>query len=59
MGVQFEVNKHYYDSTYWIHHSCAVFSDDGGYTGVTRLLLPIHKPFTIGISVYPLISMEV
>lgn len=32
IGIQFEVNKPYYEETYWVHHSCAVFSDDGGYT---------------------------
>ena len=30
--IQFEVNKHYFDEKYWVHHSCAVFSDDGGYS---------------------------
>ncbi|MBE7009883.1 MAG: exo-alpha-sialidase [Ruminococcaceae bacterium] len=32
VGIQFEVNKPYYETAYWVHHSCAVFSDDGGYT---------------------------
>lgn len=30
--IQFEVNKPYYEKEYWVHHSCAVFSSDGGYT---------------------------
>ena len=30
--IQFEVNKHYYETEYWVHHSCAVYSADGGYT---------------------------
>lgn len=32
VGIQFEVNKPYYEVKYWVHHSCAVFSSDGGYT---------------------------
>lgn len=32
IGIQFEVNKHYYETEYWVHHSCAVYSADGGYT---------------------------
>lgn len=32
IGIQFEVNKPYYETKYWVHHSCVVFSDDGGYT---------------------------
>lgn len=32
VGIQFEVNKHYYETEYWVHHSYAVYSDDGGYT---------------------------
>lgn len=32
IGIQFEVNKPYYETKYWVHHSCAVYSDDGGYT---------------------------
>ena len=32
VGIQFEVNKHYYETEYWIHHSAVVWSADGGYT---------------------------
>ena len=32
IGIQFEVNKPYYEKEYWVHHSCAVYSSDGGYT---------------------------
>ena len=32
VGIQFEVNKHYYETEYWIHHSAVVYSEDGGYT---------------------------
>ena len=32
VGIQFEVNKPYYETEYWVHHSCVVFSSDGGYT---------------------------
>ncbi len=32
VGIQFEVNKPYYATEYWVHHSALVFSDDGGYT---------------------------
>ncbi len=32
VGIQFEVNKPYYESEYWVHHSAVVYSSDGGYT---------------------------
>ncbi|MBQ6701853.1 MAG: exo-alpha-sialidase [Clostridia bacterium] len=32
VGIQFEVNKPYYEKEYWVHHSAVVFSEDGGYT---------------------------
>lgn len=32
IGIQFEVNKPYYETAYWVHHSCAVYSSDGGQT---------------------------
>lgn len=32
IGIQFEVNKHYFATEYWVHNSCAVYSSDGGYT---------------------------
>lgn len=32
IGIQFEVNKPYYEKEYWVHHSCAVFSEDKGKT---------------------------
>jgi len=32
VGIQFEVNKPYYETEYWVHHSAAVYSEDGGYT---------------------------
>ncbi|MBQ4037650.1 MAG: exo-alpha-sialidase [Clostridia bacterium] len=32
IGIQFEVNKHYYETEYWVHHSAAVYSEDGGKT---------------------------
>ena len=32
VGIQFEVNKPYYEEEYWVHHSAAVYSADGGYT---------------------------
>lgn len=32
VGIQFEVNKPYYEKEYWVHHSAVVYSDDGGYT---------------------------
>lgn len=32
IGVQFEVNKTYYASEYWVHHSAVIYSSDGGYT---------------------------
>lgn len=32
VGIQFEVNKPYYETEYWVHHSCVVYSNDGGYT---------------------------
>lgn len=32
IGIQFEVNKPYYETKYWVHHSAAVFSADGGQT---------------------------
>jgi len=32
IGIQFEVNKPYYETKYWVHHSCVVYSNDGGYT---------------------------
>lgn len=32
IGIQFEVNKHYYETEYWVHHSSVVYSEDGGYT---------------------------
>ncbi|MBR2344000.1 MAG: exo-alpha-sialidase [Clostridia bacterium] len=32
VGIQFEVNKPYYEREYWVHHSAVVYSSDGGYT---------------------------
>ncbi len=32
VGVQFEVNKPYYEEEYWVHHSVVIYSSDGGYT---------------------------
>lgn len=32
VGIQFEVNKPYYETEYWVHHSAIVYSEDGGYT---------------------------
>ena len=32
IGIQFEVNKPYYETEYWVHHSAVVYSADGGYT---------------------------
>ena len=32
IGIQFEVNKPYYETAYWVHHSAVVYSDDGGHT---------------------------
>lgn len=32
VGIQFEVNKPYYETEYWVHHSAVVYSKDGGYT---------------------------
>jgi len=32
IGIQFEVNKPYYATEYWVHHSCVVYSADGGKT---------------------------
>lgn len=32
IGIQFEVNKPYYEESYWVHHSAVVYSADGGYT---------------------------
>lgn len=32
IGIQFEVNKHYYETEYWVHHSAIVYSADGGHT---------------------------
>ncbi len=32
VAIQFEVNKPYYETVYWVHHSSVVFSEDGGYT---------------------------
>ena len=32
IGIQFEVNKPYYEKEYWVHHSCVVYSEDGGKT---------------------------
>ena len=32
VGIQFEVNKPYYETEYWVHHSVIVYSEDGGYT---------------------------
>ncbi len=32
IGIQFEVNKHYYETEYWVHHSAIVYSADNGYT---------------------------
>lgn len=32
VAIQFETNKHYYETEYWVHHSVLVFSEDGGYT---------------------------
>ncbi len=32
VGIQFEVNKPYYETAYWVHHSAAIYSQDGGYT---------------------------
>lgn len=32
IAVQFEVNKPYYETEYWTHHSVIVYSEDGGYT---------------------------
>lgn len=39
IGIQFEVNKHYHDETPWIHHSCAVYSEDGGYTWGNEVII--------------------
>ena len=32
IAIQFEINKHYYETEYWVHHSVLVFSADSGYT---------------------------
>lgn len=32
IGVQYEINKTYYAEEYWVHHSVAIFSSDGGHT---------------------------
>ena len=32
IGVQFEVNKHYYATEYWVHNSAVIYSEDGGHT---------------------------
>lgn len=32
VGIQFEVNKPYYATEYWVHNSAVVYSADGGYT---------------------------
>ena len=32
VGIQFEVNKPYYATEYWVHHSAVVYSQDGGDT---------------------------
>lgn len=32
VGIQFEVNKPYYEKEYWVHHSAVVYSEDGGYS---------------------------
>ena len=32
IGIQFEVNKTYYATEYWVHHSVVIYSSDGGHT---------------------------
>ena len=32
IGIQFEVNKPYTCTEYWVHHSAVIYSSDGGYT---------------------------
>lgn len=39
VGIQFEVNKPYYETEYWVHHSCVVYSDDGGYTWGNEVII--------------------
>lgn len=39
IGIQFEVNKPYYETKYWVHNSCAVYSDDGGYTWGNEVII--------------------
>ena len=42
VGVQFEVNKPYYEKEYWVHHSAVIFSNDGGYTWGDEVVITAH-----------------
>lgn len=42
VGIQFEVNKTYYETAYWVHHSVIVYSEDGGYTWGNEVVVTDH-----------------
>lgn len=39
VAIQFEVNKPYYETAYWVHHSAVVYSEDGGYTWGNEVII--------------------
>jgi len=42
IGIQFEVNKTYYETEYWVHHSAVIYSSDGGYTWGDEVMISDH-----------------
>ena len=39
IGIQFEVNKPYYATEYWVHHSAVIYSEDGGKTWGNEVMI--------------------
>jgi len=39
IGIQFEVNKPYYEEKYWMHHSAVIYSEDGGKTWGNEVII--------------------
>lgn len=42
IGIQFEVNKHYYETKPWVHHSVVVYSHDEGKTWGDEVVITDH-----------------
>lgn len=43
IGLQFEVNKPYYSTAYWTHHSAVIYSLDGGKTFSNEVVITDSK----------------